>query len=262
MNDPTKSPRMKAAPGATTTASATAKAVDKSGHRVREMFAQIAPRYDLLNHVLSLGIDIRWRRKVVRRLRLDQSLPVLDCCTGTGDLALMLAEKLAGRAAVIGSDFCPPMLALARKKSAVKHAAREVTFIEADSQALPFEDNKFQAVTVAFGLRNVQDTQLGIREMLRVCAPGGQVAVLEFSQPTAPGLKQLYQFYFRHVLPWVGQSLAKNDKSAYEYLPNSVIQFPSGRALAERMEAAGLNHVSVTPYTLGIASLYLGDKPK
>jgi len=262
MNDPTKNSHMNAVPTAAPNTTATVNAVDKSGHRVRDMFAQIAPRYDLLNHVLSLGIDIRWRRKVVRRLRLDSSLPVLDCCTGTGDLALMLAEKLNGRAPVIGSDFCPPMLELARKKHTAKHAAREVSFIEADSQALPFEDDKFQAVTVAFGLRNVQDTELGIREMLRVCAPGGQVAVLEFSQPTAPGLKQLYQFYFRHVLPRVGQSLAKNDKSAYEYLPNSVIQFPSGRALAARMEEAGLRNVTVTPYTFGIASLYLGDKLK
>ncbi len=234
--------------------------VDKSGQRVRDMFAQIAPRYDLLNHVLSLGIDIRWRRKVVRRLRLDQSLPVLDCCTGTGDLALMIANKLDGRGEVIGSDFCAPMLELALKKHAAKYAQRAVKFIEADSQSLPFPNDTFQAVTVAFGLRNVQDTDLGIREMLRVCAPGGQVAVLEFSQPTAPGLKQLYQFYFRHVLPRIGQSLAKNDKSAYEYLPNSVIQFPSGRALAERMEAAGLSNVVVTPYTFGIASLYLGEK--
>lgn len=246
---------------ATTPAKAAATAVDKNGQRVREMFAQIAPRYDLLNHVLSLGIDIRWRRQVVKRLRLDQPLPVLDCCTGTGDLALMLAEHLQGRVEVVGSDFCAPMLDLARAKLADMRPPRPVKFVEADSQQLPFEDAAFQAVTVAFGLRNVQDTDRGIREMLRVCAPGGQVAVLEFSQPTLPGFKQLYRFYFRQVLPRIGQTLAKNDKGAYEYLPSSVIEFPSGRALADRMEAAGLENVSIFPYTFGIASLYLGEKP-
>src|SRR5690606_8324954 len=141
-------------------------AVDKSGHRVREMFGQIAPRYDLLNRLLSLGIDVRWRRNVVRSLRLDMSLPVLDCWPGTGDLALMLAKRMNGQADVVGSDFCPPMLELARKKHARMHAGLPVTFIEADSQELPFDSHTFQAVTVAFGLRNVQDTDRGIREML------------------------------------------------------------------------------------------------
>lgn len=235
--------------------------VDKSGHRVRDMFAQIAPRYDLMNHLLSLGIDIRWRKRVVRELRLDGHLPILDCCTGTGDLALMLAEKVAGRVPVVGTDFCAPMLELAERKHAQKFGHLPVEFREADSQSLPFDDRSFQAVTVAFGLRNVQDTDLGLREMVRVCAPGGQVAVLEFSTPSAPGLKQAYQAYFRHVLPRIGQQFAKNDKGAYEYLPNSVIEFPSGRALAERLEQAGLHSVRILSLTFGVASLYIGDRP-
>jgi demethylmenaquinone methyltransferase / 2-methoxy-6-polyprenyl-1,4-benzoquinol methylase len=235
--------------------------VDKSGDKVRGMFAQIAPRYDLMNHLLSLGIDIRWRRQVVRKLRLNSDLPILDCCTGTGDLALMIAKKINGRVEVVGSDFCPEMLQVARRKHQNRLGQLPVRFIEADAQKLPFEDNSFQAVTVAFGLRNVQDTDQGLRELVRVCAAGGQVAVLEFSKPTVLGLKQLYQFYFSKILPRVGQSIAKNDHSAYSYLPSSVIEFPCGRALSDRMQQHGLTNLQFTPFTCGVATLYLGDKP-
>lgn len=235
-------------------------AVDKSGEKVRNMFAQIAPRYDLMNHLLSLGIDIRWRKRVVSKLRLDRSLPILDCCTGTGDLALLLAKTVQGKVEVIGSDFCSEMLDVARTKHTKNSIGYPVQFIEADSQHLPFEDNHFQAVTVAFGLRNVQDTDQGIREMVRVCCQGGQVAVLEFSKPTTIGLKQLYQFYFERILPRVGQSMARNDHGAYSYLPSSVIEFPSGQELADRMRACGLTNVKFYPFTFGVATLYIGDK--
>ena len=234
--------------------------VDKTGSRVQEMFAQIAPRYDLMNHLLSLGIDILWRKRTVRELRLDGDLPILDCCTGTGDLALMLAKRVAGRVEVVGTDFCAPMLQLAKKKHDAGKTGFSVRFLEADTQILPFSDAAFQAVTVAFGLRNVQDTDVGLRELTRVCAPGGQVAVLEFSKPTVPGLSHLYQAYFKHVLPRVGQSLAKNQQSAYEYLPNSVLEFPCGQALADRMQAAGLRDVRVIPLTFGVATLYVGER--
>lgn len=235
--------------------------VDKTGDKVRGMFAQIAPRYDLMNHLLSLGIDIRWRRQVVRKLRLNMDLPILDCCTGTGDLALMIAKKTAGQVEVVGSDFCPEMLQVARRKHKDGLDQLPVRFIEADAQKLPFEDNSFQAVTVAFGLRNVQDTDQGLRELVRVCASGGQVAVLEFSKPSALGLKQLYQFYFSKILPRIGQSIARNDHSAYSYLPSSVIEFPCGQALADRMEQHGLSNLQFMPLTCGVATLYLGDKP-
>ena len=234
--------------------------VDKSGERVQQMFAEIAPRYDLLNHTLSLGIDISWRKRVLRELRLDRDLPVLDCCTGTGDLALMLAKRVAGRVKIFGTDFCAPMLELARKKHASGLAQLPLEFIEADTQHLPFADGQFQAVTVAFGLRNVQDTQAGLREMLRVCAPGGQVLVLEFSEPTWPGFRQLYHFYFKYVLPRIGQALSRNRHDAYSYLPESVRQFPSGQALADLMQSAGLTNVRVKPLTFGIASIYVGDR--
>lgn len=233
--------------------------VDKTGSRVRDMFTQIAPRYDLMNHLLSLGIDIRWRKKTLRKMSFSGSKPVLDCCTGTGDLALMIAEASGSKFDVIGTDFCEPMLELARKKAAKASGnAQDIEFIEADTQAIPFEDDYFQAVTCAFGLRNVQDTLAGLREMVRVTEPGGQVGVLEFSQPTMPVLRSVYQGYFRHVLPRVGQMMARNDQSAYEYLPNSVVQFPSGKDFVELMHDAGLENCSTFPMTLGVATLYVG----
>lgn len=234
--------------------------VDKSGGRVRDMFAQIAPRYDLMNHVLSLGIDIRWRKKVLKRMAFGGTQPVLDCCTGTGDLALMIAEASGGRHEVVGTDFCAPMLELARKKGhESKQYGKQVDFIEADTQSLPFDDSHFQAATCAFGLRNVQDTLAGLREMARVTIPGGTIGILEFSQPTMPVLSHVYQGYFRHVLPRVGQMMARNDQSAYEYLPNSVVQFPSGQALLDVMQEAGLSDGKMFPMTLGVATLYVAQ---
>jgi demethylmenaquinone methyltransferase/2-methoxy-6-polyprenyl-1,4-benzoquinol methylase len=239
-----------------------AAAVDKSTGRVREMFRQIAPRYDLMNHLLSLHVDRYWRWRAVRRLRIDPDTAVLDTCTGTGDLALAIARRAPSSVQVVGSDFCHAMLEIARDKRLRQgERGRRIEFVEADSQALPFPDNAFCCVTVAFGLRNVSDTDRGLREMQRVCRPGGQVMVLEFSQPRLWGLRQLYGFYFRHVLPRVGQWFARNDKSAYKYLPESVGQFPDGQALVERMEQAGFCEVRFRPLTFGIATVYEGTKP-
>ncbi len=236
--------------------------LDKSGSRVRKMFEEIAPRYDLMNHLLSLGIDITWRKRTVRELRLDGNEPVLDCCTGTGDLALMMAKHVGTRARVIGTDFCLPMLTRAQTKkySLSEGSSQPVEFLEADTQALPFADGMFQAVTVAFGLRNVEDTDQGLREMARVCKPGGQVAVLEFSKPSFPGLSQAYSAYFKYVLPRIGQSMARNGHGAYEYLPSSVSEFPCGEALAVRMRGVGLRDVRILPMTFGVATLYIGER--
>lgn len=235
--------------------------LDKSGDRVRQMFAEIAPKYDLMNHVLSLNIDTHWRAKALRILNLKAGAPVLDACTGTGDLAIAMARSLGRETAIVGSDFCVEMLQIAREKQAKKLPGySKVQFIEADTQELPFPENHFQAVTVAFGLRNVAVTEKGLLEMMRVCKKGGQVAVLEFSKPTVFGLRHLYNAYFKHLLPRVGQSLSKNKQSAYEYLPQSVQEFPSGEALAKIMRAVGLSDIKMVPMTLGVVTLYVGTK--
>ncbi|QDU37596.1 UbiE/COQ5 methyltransferase [Maioricimonas rarisocia] len=231
--------------------------VDKSNQRVRRMFGEIAPRYDLMNHVLSGGVDYWWRWRTVRLVPPTGDAPILDVCTGTGDLAFAYRKKSGGRVPVIGTDFTFEMLQRAREKG----KSSDVAFMEADTQVLPFPSETFQIVSVAFGLRNVCDTQAGLREMTRVCAPGGHVAILEFSKPTNPVFKRVYAAYFKHVLPRIGQLFAKNQHDAYNYLPESVAQFPEGQALAALMEEAGLDEVRFHPLTFGIATLYIGRKP-
>ncbi len=234
-------------------------AVDKSEARVRRMFGEIAARYDFLNHLLSLGIDVYWRWRTVRKVPPSGDAPILDLCTGTGDLALAYHRAVKGRAVVVGADFCHPMLVVGRDKAAQAKAA-QLAFVEADAQMLPFSENCFQIVSIAFGLRNVSDTDRGLREMVRVCRPGGRIAVLEFSMPRWQPFRFLYGWYFRHVLPRIGQALARNRHDAYNYLPESVEEFPSGEALAQRMRAAGARQVSYYPLTLGVATLYVGTK--
>jgi demethylmenaquinone methyltransferase/2-methoxy-6-polyprenyl-1,4-benzoquinol methylase len=235
--------------------------VDKSSRRVRAMFGAIARRYDLLNHLLSLNIDRHWRRFTTRVVPPEPGVPVLDCCTGTGDLALGYDRASGGRSPVIGTDFCHEMLRLANDKIAKAHAAGRVVMIEGDAQRLPLPSDTFGVVTVAFGLRNVADTARGIDEMIRVARPGGKVAILEFSRPRGALLGRLYLVFFRKVLPRIGQALAPNDLGAYDYLPASVMQFPDGQAMLELLAARGLRDVRQYPLTLGIATLYVGVKP-
>jgi demethylmenaquinone methyltransferase/2-methoxy-6-polyprenyl-1,4-benzoquinol methylase len=235
--------------------------VDKSDARVREMFGQIAGRYDFLNHLLSLNIDRYWRWRTVRAVPPRQGGRVLDVCTGTGDLAIAYHQAAWGAANVIGADFCYPMLAIGRKKADKIVTDRPILFIEADAQHIPLVDNKFDVVCVAFGLRNVADTDQGLAEMTRVCARGGKVAVLEFSTPQWQPFKGIYNWYFKNVLPRIGQFFARNSHEAYEYLPESVGQFLQGEELAERMRAVGLVDVSYRSFTLGVATLYVGTKP-
>lgn len=235
-------------------------AVDKSSERVRKMFGEIAPRYDLLNHLLSLNVDRYWRWRTTRLVPPRGDAPILDICTGTGDLAFAYYRRTGGKVPIVAADFCPEMLQIGERKKARLGCNGQLTFIEADAQRLPFPSDHFQLVTVAFGLRNVADTDQGLREMTRVCVPGGRVAILEFSMPRWQPWKAIYGFYFHHVLPRIGQWLAKNREEAYSYLPESVGQFPSGELLAERMRAAGLVDVRFHPLTLGIATLYIGRK--
>lgn len=231
--------------------------VDKSGSRIRQMFSEISGRYDFMNHFLSAGTDVYWRWKTVRLVGPLQDAPVLDVCTGTGDLAFAFRDRLASDSAVFATDFTHRMLTLAEKK----RIDRNVVFVEADTLALPFPSDTFQVVSVAFGLRNVSSTIGGLKEMTRVCRPGGKVVVLEFSMPANRLLSRLYRWYFRNILPRLGQLLVKNRQAAYEYLPQSVNEFPSGADLTGIMLEAGLMNPVFHRMTGGIATVYIGNKP-
>ena len=236
--------------------------LDKKEARIRRMFGQIAPWYDFLNHALSLNIDRVWRTRTARLVTPDPSnpAPMLDLCTGTGDLALTYHRETGGRVAIVGSDFCREMLDRATAKASAAGAA-SLRFLEADAQCLPFANDSFQLVTVAFGLRNVTDTDRGLSEMVRVTRPGGKVAILEFSRPRSRLFGRLYAFYFRRILPRVGQIVSRSKENAYTYLPESALRFPDYETLAAKLREHGLIDVTFTPFTLGIATLYVGVKP-
>ena len=247
-------------------------AVDKSPERVQRMFNAIAPRYDLINRLLTLGIDSQWRKKTARILLHNHSLKgdILDVCSGTGELAFAFGKQLQkgqlqkGQLprTCFGIDFSQEMIAVAQRKEARKKSGNtNLYFSVADALKLPFDDNRFAVVAVAFGLRNIGNTEQGLDEMVRVCKPGGIVAVLEFSMPTLPIVRQCYRFYFRTFLPCLGQWFAKNQDKAYHYLPESVLQFDSPGQLAERLTQLGLADIQMKPMTCGIASLIWGRKP-
>lgn len=222
------------------------------------MFSGIAGRYDLLNHVLSLNIDKGWRRKVSDALRDVLDRPdaiVLDVACGTGDLSIELNKQAKAR--VIGSDFCRPMLAVAQKKPS--GGSRDIPYVEGDALGLPFADDSFDAVTIAFGLRNLANVPDGLSELRRILKPGGMLAVLEFSAPIVPGFGQLFNFYFSHILPRIGGAVS-GSRGAYEYLPDSVSRFPNQKALAALMEKTGFSDVKFRNLTGGIAALHTGTK--
>jgi demethylmenaquinone methyltransferase/2-methoxy-6-polyprenyl-1,4-benzoquinol methylase len=255
---------MNAATATETTEDSDQTTVDKSGQRVRRMFGEISSRYDFMNHFLSGGVDYFWRWVTVRTIPPTGDAPILDVCTGTGDLAFSWWKKAGGRVAVIGTDFTPEMLQLANEKRDRKKIGENqqpITFLEADTQQLPFPADHFQIVSVAFGLRNVSDTDAGLKEMIRVCKPGGSVVVLEFSLPKNRVFRSAYLWYFKNVLPKLGQLLARNKQSAYNYLPDSVSEFPYGKVLADRMQMCGLETVKWKALTFGISTLYYGRKP-
>jgi demethylmenaquinone methyltransferase/2-methoxy-6-polyprenyl-1,4-benzoquinol methylase len=254
-------PELQPGPIAATGGASAARAlVDKRESRIRRMFGDIAPRYDLLNHLLSLNIDRYWRWRTTRLVPPTGTGPILDLCTGTGDLALAYDRAAAGRVPITGADFCHEMLVRAQQKTGKRQASDRVRYLEADAQRLPFPGDTFQITTVAFGLRNVTDTERGLGEMVRVTRPGGRVAILEFSQPHHWLFGRLYRFYFRRLLPLIGQAISRSPDSAYRYLPASVLEFPDGEALAERLRSHGLKDVRWYPLTLGIATLYVGTK--
>jgi demethylmenaquinone methyltransferase/2-methoxy-6-polyprenyl-1,4-benzoquinol methylase len=238
-----------------------AAAPEKSAARVRRMFAAIAHRYDLLNHLLSLNIDRSWRRFAARVAAPEPGAPVLDCCTGTADLALAYDRAAAGSSPIVGTDFCREMLAVGRTKVQKARAAGRVALVAGDVERLPVPSDTFGVVAVAFGLRNVHDTVRGLDEMIRAARPGGKIAILEFSRPRGRFLGQLYLAFFRHLLPRIGQTLAPNREGAYDYLPRSVLSFPDGQAMLDLLAARGLIEVAQYPLTGGIATLYVGQKP-
>ncbi len=230
----------------------------KHSRAVREMFGGIAKRYDLLNHVLSVNTDKRWRRLVRRKLSDILARPgalVLDVACGTGDLSNELQHDSVAK--VIGTDFCRPMLAVAAEKNTKNHTA--IPYIEGDAMALPFTDESFDAVTIAFGLRNLSNFADGLRELRRVLIPGGRLAVLEFSAPVVPGFRQAFQFYFSHVLPRIGGAVS-GSRGAYEYLPNSVSKFPDQKSLVKMMEEVGFGGVEYQNLTGGIAAIHIGTR--
>ena len=225
---------------------------------VREMFSGIARRYDLLNHVLSLNIDKRWRRLVANELRdiLDRSdATVLDLACGTGDLAIELKKDSAAR--ILGTDFCRPMLEFAKSKSAAELSP--IPYIEGDAMRLPFGNSEFDAVTIAFGLRNLANFADGLTELTRIIKPGGRLVILEFSTPVIPGFGRLFNLYFSHILPRIGGAVS-GSRGAYEYLPDSVSKFPNQKNLALMMEDSDLANVSYRNLTGGIAAIHVGVK--
>lgn len=237
----------------------------EQARRVREMFATIAARYDLLNHLLSGNIDKRWRRRAAKTLHATlPPLPpsvlgkarILDVACGTGDLSFTLFESSEAR--IVGIDFCRPMLQIATSKAS--RLGFEVPFIEGDALSLPFRDRSFEAATIAFGLRNLTDVEAALTELLRVLKPGGKVVVLEFSKPTTPVLRSLFRIYFTRVLPLFG-GLISGSRSAYQYLPESVSRFPDQTELASIMKQAGFEEVTFQNLSGGIAALHLGMRP-
>lgn len=228
--------------------------------QVRNMFNNIAGKYDFLNHFLSLGIDHIWRKQVVRLIKHQYPVQILDIATGTGDLAVAVAKALPD-SKIIGADISENMLEIGKQKMIKKELNQRVIMELGDSENLKYEDGFFDAVTVAFGVRNYEDLDKGLAEMYRVTKSDGQVYILEFSKPTVFPFKQIYNFYFLRILPLFGKTVSK-DNNAYTYLPESVQQFPDGRDFLQHLEKAGYINVKQKKLTFGVASIYHGTKQK
>ncbi|MEP2773439.1 MAG: bifunctional demethylmenaquinone methyltransferase/2-methoxy-6-polyprenyl-1,4-benzoquinol methylase UbiE [Fulvivirga sp.] len=225
--------------------------------QVAEMFNNISGKYDFLNHFLSLGIDILWRKKAIRLLKKDQPKLILDIATGTGDFAI---EALAlNPDKVIGVDISEGMLEMGRKKMKKKGLDNKIELQLGDSEGLLFDDNKFDAIIVSFGVRNFENLEKGLGDMLRVLKKGGKVVILEFSRPAKFPFKQIYNFYFRSILPKIGKLISK-DSAAYTYLPESVNAFPDGQNFLDVLEKVGFKNTECKPLTFGISSIYTGVK--
>lgn len=224
---------------------------------VKEIFNDIAPKYDLLNHFLSLNIDKRWRRKAIKYIRPEEKGLLLDVACGTGDFSI--AAQRAGVQQVTGIDISANMVAIGQKKVEALGLAPYITLQAGDSEQIEFEDGHFDVVTVAFGVRNFEHLETGLKEMQRVLKKGGKVIILEFSMPEHFPMKQLYRFYFRHILPVLGGWISGN-RGAYTYLPESVMKFPQGKKFMDIMKECGFQQARQQKLTFGIASIYVGVK--
>ena len=234
--------------------------LDKDPRRIAGMFDAIAHRYDQLNHLLSAGLDRRWRRRAVEALDLSEGACVLDVCTGTADLAITASQQGARPRIVLGVDFAGEMLALGNQKVRAICLDNVIQLVRGDASSLPCSSSAVDAVTVGFGIRNVLETTRAIDEMVRVLKPGGRLAILEFGEPRLPGLRAAYLWYFRHVLPVIGRLLSRHAE-AYAYLPASVSAFLAPDRLAAMLGTGGLVDVQVHRLSLGIVYLYVGRKP-
>ncbi len=221
------------------------------------MFDDISPRYDFLNHFLSFGIDHGWRKKLVKMLAGVKPGDVLDVATGTGDLAIAIASLKPMK--IVGIDISEKMLEVGRAKLAAKGLDNLITLRRGDAEKIPFSDNSFHAITVAFGVRNFENLEVGLKEMRRVLRPGGVMLILEFSHPSAFPMRQLYGIYSRFVIPVMGRMISGNSK-AYSYLPESVAAFPSGKNFLDILDNCGLKNASRTSLSMGIASIYMAEK--
>ncbi|MCC7241068.1 MAG: bifunctional demethylmenaquinone methyltransferase/2-methoxy-6-polyprenyl-1,4-benzoquinol methylase UbiE [Acidobacteria bacterium] len=232
--------------------------VDKSPAKIAGMFDAIAGRYDLLNGVLSGGLDRYWRRRAIRALALTGRERLLDVCTGTADVAM--AGARAGAARVVGVDFAGAMLAHGLAKLRGGALDSQVALVRGDAMRLPVADASVDAATIAFGIRNVQQPEVACAELWRVLKPGGRLAILEFGLPVVPAVRPLYLWYFKHVLPRIGRVVSRH-QLAYDYLPQSVGSFPFGDAFGRILSATGFSQVAARPLTLGIVYLYSAKKP-
>ncbi len=230
---------------------------DEKKEQVRTMFNNVAHKYDILNRLLSFGIDKTWRKKTIAELCKTNPKLVLDVATGTGDLAIEASKKNTTK--IIGVDISENMLEIGRKKIAAQKLNSVIELQQADSENLPFDKNYFDAVMVSFGVRNFQNLSSGLHEMFRVLKPGGKVLVLEFSKPTVFPVKQAYTFYSKYILPVIGKKIS-GDSAAYEYLPESVKYFPSGKDFGAILSQCGFNKISIRPFTFGIVTLYVAFK--
>lgn len=224
------------------------------------MFAGIAGRYDLANHLLSGGVDFYWRRILTGMVKAFGPKEVVDLATGSGDVAFKLRDRLGPEVPVTGLDFCEPMLNEARLKRAKKTNYADLIFDFGDCMALPLPDNSVDAVTISFGVRNFEDRQKGLKEILRILRPGGQLYVLEFSQPDR-WFRPIYYFYLKYILPWIA-ALATGDKSAYDYLAGTIENFPTKEALAGQLELAGFDQVDATGLTFSIVAIHVARKAR